>query len=206
MRGTYTSYLGVDVDSTAVAWARSQISTNIQTATFVLLNDFLRAENRQTFDLALLFEVIEHVSDPRELLAEVTRSLGEHGTLVLSTPNGAFASGDARLYRSPYHLREYTLGEICALLSAFEGNLELFGQFRIDGLDSVQFRHVRDFKLERSSGQVQGDTAKYRFGMLAQRITNGYFNAPFFWRLERIASGKRPENRYSTILAVLSRS
>ena len=44
----------------------------------------------ETFDLAFCSEVIEHVTDPSHLAAEMFRVVRPGGRLVLSTPNSAF--------------------------------------------------------------------------------------------------------------------
>jgi 2-polyprenyl-3-methyl-5-hydroxy-6-metoxy-1,4-benzoquinol methylase len=55
-----------------------------------------RAENAQiapgSFDVAAMFDVIEHLFDPRAVLSAAARALAPGGTLVISTPNFDSAS------------------------------------------------------------------------------------------------------------------
>jgi 2-polyprenyl-6-hydroxyphenyl methylase/3-demethylubiquinone-9 3-methyltransferase len=47
-------------------------------------------EFRDTFDLVLATEVIEHIAHPDEFLAQLARMLKPRGYIVLTTPNGAY--------------------------------------------------------------------------------------------------------------------
>lgn len=60
-----------------------------------------------SFDAAAMFDVIEHLFDPRAVLAAIARALAPRGTLVISTPNIDAAS-------------RYLLGRDWAVLSPLE--------------------------------------------------------------------------------------
>jgi SAM-dependent methyltransferase len=60
-----------------------------------------------SFDAAAMFDVIEHLFDPRAVLAAIARALAPGGTLVISTPNIDAAS-------------RYLLGRDWAVLSPLE--------------------------------------------------------------------------------------
>ncbi|MGR8011834.1 class I SAM-dependent methyltransferase [Streptomyces hypolithicus] len=51
----------------------------------------------EPFDLILMMSIIEHVPDPRRVMAGVAGLLSEHGVLLMKTPNTATA--DARIFR-----------------------------------------------------------------------------------------------------------
>jgi SAM-dependent methyltransferase len=63
------------------------------------------------FDLAVSLETIEHMEDPELFAEELARVLKPGGILLLSTPNSLLT-----LKTNPYHLREFTLAELRALL------------------------------------------------------------------------------------------
>lgn len=74
-----------------------------------------------TFDLAVAFEVIEHLNDWQAMLREARRVLAPHGQLVVSTPNRLYyeqtraASGP-----NPFHVHEFSYEEFRdALLEVF---------------------------------------------------------------------------------------
>ena len=82
---------------------------------------------RQAFDLAVFFEVFEHVDVPMEIVAGIARSLDVGGTALISTPNRAFYSPG----REPdyvHHIREYELRELTALLGGYFDAVEVVGQ------------------------------------------------------------------------------
>ena len=73
---------GVEPSEWAAAHAREQLGLDVRTGTL----DRVRYPDG-AFDVVTMWEVIEHVRDPRAVLAEVRRILGPRGTLVLSTPD-----------------------------------------------------------------------------------------------------------------------
>jgi len=70
---------------------------------------------RQTFELAVCFEVIEHVSEPHQVLSEIFQALKPRGTVLLTSPNKNFLR-IARLpvgkRRPKYHVKEYSPNEL----------------------------------------------------------------------------------------------
>lgn len=113
----------------------------------LLLADFSVADFRPTqeFDLILMLEVLEHILAPDDqVLRNVSRTLSEGGTLVLSVPNAVtignrirFLIGKnvfwdkARILHGVNggmgHIREYTVDDIRKLLSADFEILSLAG-------------------------------------------------------------------------------
>ena len=74
-----------------------------------------------SFDVVTMWEVIEHVLDPRKTLVEIRRILKPEGVLLLSTPNGE--SWQARLWGVhwpgwdiPRHLQVFSLPTLRQLL------------------------------------------------------------------------------------------
>ena len=83
------------------------------------------------FDVVVMFEVIEHLFDPRLVLEQVQRLLRPGGTLVLSTPNfnalSRFALGNSWAVLSPAeHLYYFTRDSLRALLQAAGFNTTRF--------------------------------------------------------------------------------
>jgi 2-polyprenyl-3-methyl-5-hydroxy-6-metoxy-1,4-benzoquinol methylase/glycosyltransferase involved in cell wall biosynthesis len=84
------------------------------------------------FDCVVCFELIEHVAEIEQVLAEITRVLTPDGMLILSTPNRPVYS-EARDYHNPFHVRELDEGELRALLAPAFAEVELFGQQLVAG-------------------------------------------------------------------------
>jgi 2-polyprenyl-3-methyl-5-hydroxy-6-metoxy-1,4-benzoquinol methylase len=68
------------------------------------IND-LASEGKQ-FDIITLFDVVEHVENPRELLQKLKSLLKSSGLLILSTPNNKMLWRPALDY-PPHHLSRY---------------------------------------------------------------------------------------------------
>jgi len=74
-------------------------------------------------DLAVLFEVIEHVARPERAIAELRRVLRPEGTLVVSTPNRLVSVVD-----NPHHELELSPAELRAALEASFAHVEPLAQ------------------------------------------------------------------------------
>ena len=82
-----------------------------------------------SFDAVVTFELIEHVADQEQVLAEIARVLAPGGLVVMSTPERQ-AYSDDRDFVNPYHERELTQDEFTALLRSRFANVSLFAQRR----------------------------------------------------------------------------
>jgi predicted SAM-dependent methyltransferase len=69
---------------------------------------------KESFDLAVSFETIEHLEKPERFLRSIHHSLKKNGILICSVPNELFTAFDKKNY--PYHFRHYTRLEMKALL------------------------------------------------------------------------------------------
>ena len=83
----------------------------------------------QKFNSVISFQVIEHIKDDRQYLAEIARVLQPGGVALLTTPNLKMS-----LSRNPWHIREYTAQELTALCQPYFSKVEMLG---ITGNDKV---------------------------------------------------------------------
>ena len=74
------------------------------------------------FDCVISFQVIEHIRDDRRFVAEIHRVLRQGGIFIVTTPNAPMS-----LTRNPWHVREYTAGELAALLGERFAEVEMLG-------------------------------------------------------------------------------
>ncbi len=88
---------------------RDQLPDNVEIVTAVAPK--LPFED-ESFDCVISFQVIEHIKDDKEFVAEIYRVLRPGGKAIISTPNRPIS-----LTRNPWHIREYTSEEFSALLS-----------------------------------------------------------------------------------------
>lgn len=71
------------------------------------------------FDAVVSFETIEHIPAPEAFLNEIRRILKPGGLLIISTPNRETTCDNKKVH-APFHIREFTLEEILALLEDFK--------------------------------------------------------------------------------------
>jgi len=76
------------------------------------------------FDFVVSFQVIEHIEDDHAFVAEIHRVLKPGGKFIVTTPNIKMS-----LTRNPWHVREYTVGELDALLREKFAEVEKLGVF-----------------------------------------------------------------------------
>jgi len=106
---------GIDVIEKHVLMAREKYNLNAQTA------DFVEFQSERKFDIIIMGDVIEHVSDPVLAILKAYDLLDDGGALWVSTPNfdSAFsvASGhyDA-MKRQQYHLNYFSRDSFFMLL------------------------------------------------------------------------------------------
>lgn len=119
-----------------------------------------------SFDLAVCFEVVEHVADARRLLAEARRILKPNGILLLSTPNkNVYSPGVApeRVIMNPFHVQEFDADRFRRLIAEYFPTVNLLGQSRKP--DAT----LRKGKVAESS--VGGQTEHFLIGDLLVSIT-----------------------------------
>jgi len=84
---------------------------------------FETAIDSAAYDVAVAFEVLEHIVDPSQLIQNARRSLKAGGLLILSTPNGASYEVDLLREKSnqvPFeHVRLYNPKSMATLLQRF---------------------------------------------------------------------------------------
>jgi SAM-dependent methyltransferase len=101
---------GVDRDGGAIELARSRADGRFVVAE---LPPIPFADD--AFDFVVCFETVEHIADDEGFVREIRRVLRPRGHLLISTPNRDVSSPDG-MPINPWHVREYTLPALTALL------------------------------------------------------------------------------------------
>jgi len=115
---------GMDKSSEAIEYARMNFSSpkiRYEIAD-ILSMPFKSGE----FDLAVVFEIFEHVQDARTFLGELKRVVKKNGEILISTPNSDYPKSTVE---NPFHVREYNLDEFrLAVADVFTGDFQILGQ------------------------------------------------------------------------------
>ena len=113
--------VGVDADREALAEAE-RLGIETHWADLDQPLDFPDAG----FDVVVAGELLEHLRDPKRLVAEIRRVLRPGGTFVASVPNAYRLKGRLRFLagrapeRDPTHLQMFSPADVRALLAAFQ--------------------------------------------------------------------------------------
>ncbi|HEY7829696.1 MAG TPA: glycosyltransferase [Solirubrobacteraceae bacterium] len=126
-----THVVGIDVDERTVEHSRlNYASADIEFHKGTALD--LSAFADGSFGAVVAFEIIEHVQQQQQVLAEVARVLGDEGILVISTPDRRLYS-EASHQHNPFHERELALEEFMELLGEHFPHVGAWGQRTITG-------------------------------------------------------------------------
>ena len=107
--------------------------------TFVQANGAALPVGDRACNVAAALQVIEHIWDQPQFLAQCRRVLRPGGTLLVTTPNRlTFSPGDA-LPHNPFHSHEFTAAELASLVNACGfAHVEIFGLEAGPGLQQHQ--------------------------------------------------------------------
>ena len=106
----------------------AEASKNIENVDFRQMNvPPLTGLDDNQFDFVVSFQVIEHIKKDNDFVKEIHRVLKPGGKFIHSTPNKKMS-----LSRNPWHIREYTVGELADLLSVVFSSVDKKGVFGND--------------------------------------------------------------------------
>jgi SAM-dependent methyltransferase len=176
------SVVGVDISQEAVDIARTRFAhPNVE----YRVGDARKLEFlRQRFDVAISFETIEHLADPKALIEAVHGVLNPGGLFACSTPNPDFHNKSCE---NPYHLCELNYADF---ESAFAKYFNVDGRFHqspspsyvrhLALLSEIEAAHTRmrfslAFRLEEKLRELLGKPfpRKRPTADVLQRIVHG---------------------------------
>jgi SAM-dependent methyltransferase len=133
------SVVGADIAPEVVEHARNRY--NAANLDFEVMDVNHLNATAGSFDLAVSFQVVEHLADVSGYFSEAARVLTEDGRALFTTPNRLTISPGSETPINPFHLREYVPEEFKSVLEEFFGEVETFGLFHAGWLavnDSVR--------------------------------------------------------------------
>lgn len=145
---------GIDIAFEAVQFARSAYAR--PNLSFACADSRMLPFRNGGFTQAVMFEVIEHVSEQSSCLGEIRRVLAPDGTLILSTPN---VEGPTKSIEepNPFHQKELSEPELLELLQPHFDHVQVLYQREVSA-SSIEGRRragkiasaeiVEDFSAE----------------------------------------------------------
>jgi 2-polyprenyl-3-methyl-5-hydroxy-6-metoxy-1,4-benzoquinol methylase len=122
--------LGIDYDASAVDYCQKNYGkSNIE---FRNINACSLKLNEQ-FDVAISFQVIEHIADLSEFIQRIKNVVRPNGTIFISTPNVR----KTEKTDNPFHCNEMDYGRFNSLLS------QNFDQFKVFGVTHASPNKLR---------------------------------------------------------------
>ncbi len=108
----------------------------------------------EAVDVVVNFQVIEHLWDQGQFVAECLRVLRPGGVLLMSTPNRITFSPGRDTPLNPFHTRELNAAELTELLTGAGFSVEsMLGVFHGSGLAALDARHggsIIDAQIDRA--------------------------------------------------------
>ena len=125
------SVTGLDMAPEAIAYATANYP--LPGLRFVVSSCLAIPFPAHAFDLVVAYEVIEHLADYREFLAECARVLAHQGLFIVSSPNKSYyAESRAGTGPNPYHQHEFSADEFEQELARVFSNVRLLLQNRVE--------------------------------------------------------------------------
>jgi len=163
--------VGLDYDAGALEYCRTNYpGPNIE----YRQGEAAVLEIGEMFDVAIVFQVIEHLADPADFLSRLKKIVKPGGTILITTPNSR--TGSSGVADNPFHVSEMNHAEFSNLIG------RSFRDFKILGIGYASKSRLRAFIL-RSPLYAVGKLLKRRsklkklatgaMGMTEYRILEG---------------------------------
>lgn len=123
---------GIDISHEAIHYAVEHYGTS--GCYFNVMNLEELTLEKESFDLVVCFEVIEHLHQPEKFLSSIASLIKKDGFFVVSTPNKKMYSDAIPGYNNPYHVKEYYLDEFMEMLSGYFPNVDIYSQNYTQGM------------------------------------------------------------------------
>ncbi len=105
--------VALDISKEAIEYARKKYnSRNIEYICEDLNN--INLSNFDKSDIAIIFEVLEHINNPQNIIRKLRQNMNLGGYLFLSVPNGKRINDS-----NPFHVNKFDKNEIIDLLGDF---------------------------------------------------------------------------------------
>lgn len=135
---------GVDVSPKSIATAREcNAAPNLD---FLTIDGVRLPFDDASFDLAVSFQVIEHIFAPEGYLAEIRRVLKPDGAAIFTTPNAPVRLDPGMKPWNPFHVREFSADQLADALGAHFASVRVEGLFATPQLYDVEYARLQRCK------------------------------------------------------------
>lgn len=190
------SVVGADVAREAVDFARNQY--RMPNLRFEQASCTALPHPDDCFDLVVAFEVIEHLDQWREFLAEVRRILAPRGQFVVSTPNRLYYTESRGTHgANPFHVHEFEFAEFRSELKAVFPDVALFLENHVAGVTFQPQQAGTTAEVQVDRGAAPPDDAHFFVAVCAHRPQTGN---PTFVYIPRAANVLRERERHIGLL------
>jgi SAM-dependent methyltransferase len=137
------SVKAVDTSPEAIEKARKYNSR--ENIDYVCLDSWTLPFADDSFDLTVLFQVIEHIAlDKLDIfLREIRRVTRADGQVIVTTPNRNIRLLPLQKPWNRFHAKEYSAGDLEKLLNRYFAEVSVEGLFGVDALNEVERKRVR---------------------------------------------------------------
>ena len=142
------SIKAVDTSSAAIEKAR-QINAR-ENIEYICLDSWTLPFADDTFDLTVLFQVIEHIAlDKRDIfLREIRRVTRADGNVIVSTPNRLIRLLPLQKPWNRFHVKEYSARDLEQLLCRYFKQVKVEGLFGTEQMNAIERKRVRQKPLK----------------------------------------------------------
>lgn len=138
--GLVGEYVGVEVDAAVARHANAVYGAPKRS--FQVYGGTTLPFDNASFDLAIAFQVLEHVQDPLTFLREAQRVTRGGGPVMIVTPNRNHRVKDGERPWNRYHVREFSPGELRSTMEEVFPAVELFGIAGSPAMNEIERRRV----------------------------------------------------------------
>ena len=133
------------VDTSAAAIEKAGKHNARDNIEYICLDSWTLPFADNTFDLTVLFQVIEHIAlDKLDIfLREIKRVTRGDGQVIVSTPNRNIRLLPFQKPWNKFHTKEYSSQDLDQLLSRYFADVKVEGLFGVEALNKIERRRVR---------------------------------------------------------------
>lgn len=158
---------GVDFNKNAVVYGQEKLGLGSRISTLTIDEMIWQGKH---FDVITLFEVLEHLPDPKAFLVDIAKLLKKGGVLILSTPNNKMCWHPPLDY-PPHHLSRFTTKSLKGCLSQY-GMDTLYIEEQMSSYELVR-HYLGTFFRSKDNASLRGGEFKHKkLTTMLRRVLN----------------------------------